>query len=225
MPTENRRVATYLPKELDDRFKAFIADRQLKGDSQALIVILSEFLGVSLPVAQKVDYSAFVTHEQLAELSSKVFELSATIENGRLPGKILNKLLGQFNQLEGRVVSLEMTASQLDAQEPTPVVDKPVPGQMHLLELAESSERQSELPIGESESSKGGSQSSSNGELQPMRGSALARRLNVSPQSIANNKSNWKDEPNRFIEWTRKKDPDRAAWEYRSEGRLFYPIA
>lgn len=44
MPTENRRIATYLPKQVDERLEAFKAERSIKGDSQALIVILSEFL-------------------------------------------------------------------------------------------------------------------------------------------------------------------------------------
>ncbi len=110
MPTENRRVATYLPKEIDDRFKAFIADRNLKGDSQALIVILSDFLGVSqktAQVAQSVDYSLFATQEQFNELSAKVSEVSDAVQKSSTPGAILSKLLGKVEQIERRLESLE----------------------------------------------------------------------------------------------------------------------
>lgn len=51
MSTENRRVAAYLPKNIDDQLKAFKTDRGLKGDSQALIAILEEYFGVSREVA------------------------------------------------------------------------------------------------------------------------------------------------------------------------------
>jgi hypothetical protein len=51
MPTQNRRVATYLPPHIDTPFKDFKSKREIKGDSEALIAILSEYFQVSQEVA------------------------------------------------------------------------------------------------------------------------------------------------------------------------------
>lgn len=119
MPTQNRRVATYLPPELDNRFKAFIAERNLKGDSQALIVVLSEFLGVGLPVTHSVDYSSLVKLEQFNELSEKVSklsdridkELSDVIDKGSSPGMSLRVLLERLEKLEKHFEALEVVGT------------------------------------------------------------------------------------------------------------------
>ena len=118
MPTENRRVAAYLPKEIDEQLKAFkiarelatperLTDRQSEADSQALIIILSEFFGVSHQAAHSVDYSAFATVEQFAELTSKVSELSDAIQVSSSPDPLLSELLDHIEQLEKRIKSLE----------------------------------------------------------------------------------------------------------------------
>jgi hypothetical protein len=51
MATENRRVATYLPTSLYERFELFKGERSL-GESKALIAILSEYFEVGQKVAQ-----------------------------------------------------------------------------------------------------------------------------------------------------------------------------
>ena len=113
MPTENRRVATYLPKELDDRLKAFIAERNLKGDSPALIVILSEYFQVDTLVAQKVDYSGFVRAEQFEELAAKVSELSERIEQGSSVSGLLSRLPDKMRQIAERLDRVETNRVQL----------------------------------------------------------------------------------------------------------------
>lgn len=45
MPTTDRRIATYLPPELDERFKRLIRDRDINSESKAIKIILEEFLG------------------------------------------------------------------------------------------------------------------------------------------------------------------------------------
>ncbi len=222
MPSENPRVAAYISKQLKEKFNDWKAERGIKSESQALAIILGEFLGVGHQVTQEVDYSAFATREQLMELVSKVSDLSATVENMK-PGELLKKLLGQCNQLEERVVALEITTRELEVQQSSQGIDKTPEAQMPLLELPEPSEPQSEPLNSESESSEDLLKGGLNGELQPMSASELARRFGVSPQAIANNKSRWKDEPDTFTEWTRRKDPDGVAWRFSSEGRLYHP--
>jgi DNA-binding transcriptional regulator YiaG len=110
MPTQNRRVAAYLPKEIDDRLKTFISERNLKGDSPALIAILSEYFGVSYLGTQKVDYSSFVSQEQFQELSIKVAELFAITANtskGSDQKFEDNVLVERIQHLENRLSKLE----------------------------------------------------------------------------------------------------------------------
>ena len=144
MPTENRRVATYLPKELDDRLKAFIVERNLKGDSPALIVILSEYFGVDTLVAQKVDYSSFVRTEQFQELAAKVSELATVVEKSNSPSTLLSNLPNKIKRLEERIDSLESLTKQptvdqiaVDEASMEIVNDGSSPGQIDLLSFKE----------------------------------------------------------------------------------------
>jgi hypothetical protein len=80
MPTQNRRVATYLPSYIDEPFKAFKSQREISGDSEALIAILCEYLQVS----QEVAYPS----------SSNLLQRIEAIEKklGGLKGELLGEL-------------------------------------------------------------------------------------------------------------------------------------
>lgn len=134
MPTKNRRVATYLPKEIDDRFSAFKADRGIEGDSQALIAILSEFLGVSQQVAYPVDHSSsFATKDELSELNLKVTQLVEQIQTlgyrldqvvSRAASELKDELLGELPKQEVTEVSpgqLDLLSDRANEQETEPL--------------------------------------------------------------------------------------------------------
>lgn len=90
MPTQNRRIATYLPQHIDNAFKAFKSQRDIKGDSEALIAILSEYLQVSQEVAypsssnllQRIEVIeerlGSLKSELLSELNSLAYETQTT---------------------------------------------------------------------------------------------------------------------------------------------------
>ena len=59
--------------------------------------------------------------------------------------------------------------------------------------------------------------------LEPMTGAALNKRFNQPEGGVTKMKSKHKNNPQRFTEWTKTKDPDGIAWEFR-EG-LYYPIS
>jgi hypothetical protein len=62
-------------------------------------------------------------------------------------------------------------------------------------------------------------------KLEPMNGAALNRRFNLPEGGIAKMKSKHKNNPQKFIEWTKTKDPDGIAWEFNEEKRLYCPIS
>lgn len=96
MATSNRRVAAYLPSEIDEAFKAYkikngfsTEDDPTSNDSKALIEIVRQFLDIEYQVAHSVSLpDNLVTQDQLAELrnefESKVSELLKRIESSSL---------------------------------------------------------------------------------------------------------------------------------------------
>lgn len=95
MGTDNRRVAAYLPPEIDDHFKAFkikhglaTEDNPNTNDSKALIQILSEYFKVAYQQPTLVSYSfSGPTHEDLGnlkqELVAQISELSSELQSLR----------------------------------------------------------------------------------------------------------------------------------------------
>lgn len=223
MPTANRRVATYLPSDLDDRFKSFIADRNLKGESSALIVILSEFFGVAHPVSQKVDYSGFVSIEQFQELVDKVSALTELIEKSGLDSSLPSESPSKKSQIAESLERVEELISEsiekVEAlisveDEPASDISAITPGQMDLLGLSKPVESDSE------------SQSSLESEFVSsplsMTEKELASRLGLSnPKSIANKRNLTKENPQEFAQWSMSRDPEGRAWIYDSLKKVY----
>ena len=96
MPTQNRRIATYLPPHVDEPFKAFKSQRNIKGDSEALIAILSEYLQVSQEVAYPSSSNLLqrieVIEERLGSLKSELLsELKIELQKPNQTRKRKNK--------------------------------------------------------------------------------------------------------------------------------------
>lgn len=108
MPTENRRVAAYLPPQIDERLETFKSERGLKGDSPALIEILSEFFGVSREATHLSSSELQGLSVQVEDLSLKVAqlenELLGNLKNspiGDLKNELLSELQGElFDRLK-----------------------------------------------------------------------------------------------------------------------------
>ena len=105
MATSNRRVAAYLPTEIDEAFKAFkikngfsSEDEPNSNDSKALIEIVRQFLDVTHQVAYSVSLpDNLVTQEQLEKLRSE-FELKHS------------ELLSESKKLTEKVRNLEISS-------------------------------------------------------------------------------------------------------------------
>jgi len=54
-------------------------------------------------------------------------------------------------------------------------------------------------------------------KLEPLSQTDLAIRFKVSDRAIRNHKSD-------LLEWSKSKDPDDIAWEYRAEKKKYYPL-
>jgi hypothetical protein len=71
MSTDKHRIAAYIPSEVKEKFEAFKLERKV-GDSKALVIILTEFLGVSYQVAHPPDLLNELKIELLSELKKEV---------------------------------------------------------------------------------------------------------------------------------------------------------
>lgn len=203
MPTNNRRIATYIPVEIDDKFQAF---KQEKGvsESKALILILSEYLGVSQQVVylsdsplvkqvESLETKVETLNDLLCELRS---ELSAKVTESRLSelkSELLNELKSSLKS-EFKIDSPEQLSIEIQVD---PKVTK---------EPVKSRER-------------------GDGENILTTVQLAARLKNTKTGDITSKKSKTKDSPDTFVKWSKDRDPDGHGWEYRSESVLFHKVA
>lgn len=208
MPTENRRVAAYLPKEIDDRFTIFKAERDL-GDSQALIVILSEFLGVSQQVAQQSNPLQLELEGRIGAVEEKLAQLK-----DELLGELRKELLSQLSDFDSQT-NAGIRNSSLSELVGESSRNDSVSDQLDL--LSEPGDFGGELPS----SSKNDLPAA---ELAPMTGEALSIRFGLGKSSAKEAKRRHRDTPEKFIEWSKTKDPDGIAWTYDDELRKYRPV-
>lgn len=179
MSTAKHRIAAYLPPEVDEKFQAFKQERGI-GDSQALILILTEFLGVSREVAygSSLDIEALKSElrsELLGELDSKFSELK-------------DELLSSSSKIEVVDDSLSLgTAS-------------PVENSNSLFDLLVSRELAERLTIAQ-----------------------LSGRFGCDSALTRKQKSKYRDEPEKFIAWSKSRDPQGRAWQFDEIAKLFAP--
>lgn len=213
MPTKNRRVATYLPPYIEERFLGFKGERML-GDSEALAVILSEYFEMPMTsgVSQEVAYLSSSNLPQRVEtLESKLDELT------RILTKRLQELSDAMTSSEPESNSNGESLNEFISTE----IYAPSPGQIELLQ-ADSDSTSSIL-------SELLNQDTNNfldkprGELEPMNGYSLSNRFGLNQQVVGNSKNKWKDRPEKFAEWSKQKDPDGIAWQYDPVDKLYHP--
>lgn len=113
MPTENRRIATYLPKHIDERLQAFKVEHTLKGDSQALIVILSEFFQVSQEVTPLSSSVTLELQNRIEALEEKFFQIKNELLS-ELRGELLDHRGSLIGQIESEVI--DKLPSELESE-------------------------------------------------------------------------------------------------------------
>lgn len=233
MPTVNKRVAAYLPANVRASLEAFKTERNIKGDSQALIVILSEFLGVSQQVAYPVA-------QDNSEIVERIQSLESRLES--LKDDLLNELLGELLKTE-RALNARLAEKLADLAEKSLVQRAKEEIKSELQDELVKSSKTYEVPgqlslavgnqIEDSQSTQLDSESVSDSHNEPrqditlpesMTGKKLSARLGLSQSAAYNARELHKDNPDKFAEWSRQRDPDKLAWQYDSQTRRYYPI-
>jgi hypothetical protein len=190
MSTKKRRIATYIPTEIEDKFQEFKKEREV-GDSQALILILTEFLGVSQQVAYSSSSLEIIKNELLIELKSELLKESEKLDVR------LNEKIGELKSELLSKSSKELKTKDT-AEEKILVVEedlKPIQLSTNLLLDNEG------ITVDE-----------------------LSERLSCTTGAIKKEKDRYKDNLQKFINWSKKKDYESCGWLFREGSELFYRV-
>lgn len=234
MPTDKHRIAAYLPKEVDEKFQVFKKDREV-GDSQALVLILSEFLGVSQEVAHfdnslleekmealsrgleelKLNVAANFEHPKTDLLSELKSELLAKIDIETLDRE--DKISELFSRLKGDLKSELL--NELESKLPKPVSTGSPTTKSSIVKNSSKSKSRKQP------SEKNSTEAIPN-NLDILTTAQLVERLKGVERNntISTKKYKTKDNPEKFVEWSRPLDPDGFAWEFREGSDLFYKV-
>jgi hypothetical protein len=167
MPTDKHRIAAYLPPEVDEKFQAFKEERGV-GDSQALILILTEFLEVS----REVSYVSSLDIEALK-------------------GELLSELLGE----------LDFRLSELKSE----LLSKPLKSVEIIHEGLEAIKIDGEF-------------------IERPTIAQLSERFGCDSSLVRKQKSKYKNEPEKFIAWSKSRDPEGRGWKFDETVKLFAPV-
>lgn len=247
MPTKRPRVAAYLSESLYERFKQFASDRKL-GDSQALIRVLSDYFGVDYQVAHGELPQVLERVEQLeSSLSTMRSDLLDELKRVVLAELAPQAVLVAIPPSETEKTPIEDWARRLaqdqdvsssevliSPAENVPVVESKVidvlpvtDGELRgeplkadifpLLELSSdlSSEVESSVCKVVDETLPHGL--ADLGEEIVYLTIDLAKRLRCSRSTILRRKE---DSPEKFAEWSSRKDPDGLPWKTNTEDGL-----
>lgn len=184
MPTAKHRIAAYLPPEVDEKFQAFKQERGV-GDSQALILILTEFLEVSC----KVSHGS---------------PLDVVALKGELLSELLSELDIRFSELKGELLSKPLESVEI-IQESLKGVTL---SHESLVDMKVTHERLKPVDLG-------------SGFIERPTIAQLSIRFSCDSALTRKQKSKYKDEPEKFIAWSKSRDPDGYGWKFNDDDRVF----
>ena len=195
MATKNRRVATYLPSDVDAKFKEYKEQKSIDGDSEALINILRDYLGVA---HQEPEVSYLLLPDLLKRVEA--LESENFITQGQLDGfkSEVRKDIALTISAQPHAKEKVKSSGEQVAEDSEPDSS---PLQLGLVGKAENedSELPSNLPDG-------------------LSGVALSRYLGVDRSTLSGAKKKGREY---LLNWSAKKDPNGKSWEYREDEKLY----
>jgi hypothetical protein len=233
MPTDKHRIAAYLPKEVNEKFQVFKKERGV-GDSQALIIILSEFLEVSHKVAYSDDSLLVERIEALnREVEDLKLDVAAGLERSKvdLLGELKSELLIKIEQeTSGREDKISELFSRLKGDLKSELLNELESKLPKTISTGSSTTKSN--TVKSSSKSKSRKQPSKNSteaipnNLDILTTAQLVERLKGVERNntISTKKYNAKDNPEKFVEWSRPLDPDGYGWEFKKDSVLYYRV-
>jgi hypothetical protein len=186
MPTNKHRIAAYLPPEVDEKFQAFKQERGV-GDSQALILILTEFLEIN----REISHSSSLNIEAL---------------KGELLSELLNELDFRFGDLRDELLNNSLKSVEI--------------AQKGLKDMKISHDSLVDLKVTQEGLKSVGLES---GFIKQLSVAQLSERFGCDSSLVRKQKSKYKDEPEKFIAWSKSRDPEGRGWKFDEDIKLFIP--
>ena len=200
MVTKNRRVAAYLPPHVDERFQEFKVKAGIKGDSEAFIKIIMEYLGVEHPVSRQVSFTQFSDLvKRLEALENAGFVVQTELDDIRSEfTKDIAMAITKDRQAKPILEKSSCDSSSVSMSEPLQTGLAINLKQETITKKCKDSDIPEELALGLSQA-------------------ALAKRFGVDRKKIYRRRDN-----DGFGQWSSERDPVGITWEYRSDQR-YYP--
>ena len=237
MTSKNTRVATYLPEQLSKHLEDFKSERELKSDSKALILILNEFFNVTHLSESKNESIVAQILERLSLAESKIESIDTLKSEllDSLKSELYNRIGENLADIKNELLSesrssLKNLKSELENEllyelksglKSESKID--LPKQLDVgVEVEIKPKRTSKPKIVKEPARK-----REHGDgINSLTTTQLAARLkDTKVGDITTKKSKTKTDPQRFVEWSKDRDPDGFSWEYRSDSTLFYQVA
>jgi hypothetical protein len=180
MPTAKHRIAAYLPPDVDEKFQAFKEERGI-GDSQALILILTEFLEVSQEVSR-----------------------SSSLGIEALKSELLGELDFRFSELKNELLSKPLRSVEIiqeSLKEATTNHDS----------LVDAKVSHEDLKVADLGSTF----------IERPTIAQLSARFGCDSALLRKQKSKYRDELEKFIVWSKSRDPDGYGWKFDEANRVF----
>lgn len=220
MPTENPKVSAYIPQHIFNLFKAFYEERNLSM-SQAVGLIFAEYFGVD----QEVNHlgRTGLVLDRLQLLEEKVSNLLSGL-GSELPDTVA-ELFGHLDALDKRMLALEESKLPSVLPGELPIESLTLPEVEVKDEYEQNSRPDVDYEVNQEDSNTYLLESFSNplesllgvpsDEMKPIPGNKLSHlRFGLSKDTVSGSKRNYKNSPEKFIDWTRDKDPDGIPWKY-----------
>lgn len=230
MPTNNPKVSAYIPQDVFDRFQLFCKEKKISM-SQAVAVIFTEYFEIE----PQVNFSGGLLLDRIKDLELKVDELmglkNEAVETQLKGGELQNVFESEPLINDAQVESYDDGAvvyhgqeflSELNGGSSSNLQDIPTE---NLAKVIEYPEVEKKSGLAESLSNV----SSTIFDLDSIASDGLtttklAERFGSKPTNVSSQKAKLKLKPKKFIEWSKKQDPDGWGWEFRNDSSLFYRV-
>lgn len=251
MPTKNPKVSAYIPQHIFDRFQSFCQEKGMSM-SQATAVVFAGYFEIEPEVnhlsgllADRVrdlelklselsnsrSSSVEFSKERISELKSELFDAllkEVTGNINELQKTLFDELTTNLHkELQSRLLLSSFSEPHLDP------IDQLGNKQLNLgvePKIVENSTQKATIkkkPVAKKINSKPlvSTLNVLNRDVDGLTNGQLIERFGGGTSSlISKQKSRHKNAPDKFINWTKSRDPHQYGWEYKENSRLYYRV-
>lgn len=241
MSTKNPKVSAYVPQHIFDRFQSFCQEKEMSM-SQATAVVFAGYFEIE----PEVNHLGGLLADRIKELELKLPELSASDSHSidfkqevisELTSVLLQEIRSNIDEVQKSLfcrLESELKSSLLEEfKKRLPINSFSEP---QLDPTVEDGHNQLELGVGKSSivepaiknlsnlKSKKPKNVDSADEKNILTASQLDKQMKSGSAKVSNQKSRYKDTPEKFVKWSKDRHIENIAWEFKEGSSLFYRV-